>query len=113
MRVLLLGLSLLCVQATAFAADAARGKVIAEVRCTPCHHLNDTAFQVGPGLLGVYGRKPTISGVPFAAWNAAALDAWLSDPLAIKPNTKMRIPQISKQDRADLIAYFRSQSSRN
>ncbi|HXH71361.1 MAG TPA: c-type cytochrome [Mariprofundaceae bacterium] len=112
-RALWLGLALLCFQPAAYAADAARGKLIAEVRCTPCHHLDSTTFQVGPGLLDIYGKKPTISGVPFRHWDAEALDAWLANPRGIKPNTKMSIPRISKTDRADLIAFFKSQSARN
>jgi len=96
--------------AAADAVDAARGKVIAEVRCTPCHHLDRTTLRIGPGLKGVYGRKPTINGVPFSHWDAAALDAWIHNPRAIKPNTEMvRLP-ISARDRADLIAYFKSES---
>jgi len=90
------------------AADAVRGAVIAQVRCLACHHLHSKLASIGPGLQGVYGRAPTIAGVPFAAWNAAALEAWLSGPRNIKPNTRMRIPPIAARDRADLIAYFKS-----
>jgi cytochrome c len=94
--------------AGAAAVDPARGKVIAEVRCTPCHHLDRTSKRIGPGLKGIYGRKPTITGVPFSHWDAAALDAWISNPRAIKPNTEMvRLP-ISARDRADLIAWFKA-----
>jgi len=99
-------------QVDAWAADAARGKVVASVRCTPCHHLEMTNVLIGPGLLGVYGRKPTITGVPFDVWDEKSLDIWLRNPRAVKPNTKMSIPPISVEDRADLIAYFRSQSER-
>ncbi|MDQ6982940.1 MAG: c-type cytochrome [Mariprofundus sp.] len=90
------------------AVDAARGKVVATVRCMPCHHLDSHARSIGPGLKGVYGRAPTIIGVPFEVWDDAALEAWLSGPRKIKPNTRMSMPSIAARDRADLIAYFKS-----
>jgi cytochrome c len=91
----------------ALAADAERGKVVAEVRCMPCHHLNQASRSVGPTLKGIYNRAPTITGVPFKRWDAAALDAWLSGPRKIKPNSRMTVPPIVKRDREDLIAYFK------
>jgi len=109
----LIALFSLAGQVDAWAGDAARGRVVASVRCTPCHHLDMTNVLIGPGLLGVYGRKPTISGVPFALWDEKSLDIWLRNPRAVKPNTKMSIPPISDKDRADLIAYLRSQSTRD
>lgn len=90
----------------AVAADAARGRVVAEVRCAQCHHLHATTRSIGPGLLGVYDRAPSISGVPFKRWDAVALDAWLKAPRSIKPNTRMAIPPISARDRADIIAWL-------
>jgi len=88
------------------AGDAERGRIVAEVRCTPCHHLHLESIRIGPGLKGIYNRAPRMSGVPYARWDAAALDAWLKDPRGIKPNTKMAIPPIAQKDREDLIAYF-------
>jgi len=90
------------------AADAERGAIVAQVRCTACHHLHSQWASIGPGLKGIYGRVPTITGVPFAVWDEAALEVWLSGPREIKPNTRMRIPPIAARDRADLIAYFKS-----
>lgn len=81
---------------------------MANVRCTPCHHLRDASTHIGPSLQGIYGRAPSITGVPFARWDDAALERWLSNPRAVKLNTKMSIPPISARDRADIIAYFRS-----
>ncbi|RME99890.1 MAG: hypothetical protein D6773_12265 [Alphaproteobacteria bacterium] len=91
------------------AGDAGRGLLIAKARCLPCHHLDRTGIRIGPGLKGIYQRKPRISGVPFARWDEAALDAWLSGPRLIKPNTKMILPPLRARDREDLIAYFRDQ----
>jgi len=88
------------------AADAERGRIVAEVRCQQCHHLHMESKRIGPGLKGIFNRAPRISGVPFERWDAAALDAWMKDPRGIKPNTKMATPPIAQRDRVDLIAYF-------
>ncbi|TLS66450.1 c-type cytochrome [Mariprofundus erugo] len=103
-------LVLLLLPSMAFAGDAARGKVVASVRCLPCHHIDTLSRSIGPGLLGVYGRAPSISGVPFDVWDAAALDAWIASPRSVKPNTRMALPPIADRDRADIIAYFKSQT---
>jgi len=92
-----------------FAVDAERGKVVATVRCKQCHHLTTHSRSIGPGLKGVYGRAPTISGVPFDVWDGAALDAWLTNPRAVKANTRMMLPPIVARDRADIIAWFKSE----
>lgn len=91
----------------AWGADIANGKIVAQVRCQTCHFLNRAERKIGPGLLGVYGRAPTISGVPFARWDADALNAWLSDPRKIKPNTTMMLPPLPQKDREDVIAYLK------
>lgn len=111
MRVLIF-LPLLFAFATSLqAADSERGGVVAKVRCMPCHHLDSYARSVGPGLKNLYGRAPTIVGVPFVQWDEAALEAWLSGPRKVKPNTPMMIPPISLRDRIDIIAWFKSAGS--
>jgi len=109
MRFIFLMLVLLS-PAWVFAADAERGAVVAKVRCLPCHHLHSEWKRVGPGLKDIYGRAPTITGVPFEVWDEAALEAWLSGPRKIKANTRMSMPPIAARDRADLIAYFKRDS---
>lgn len=105
-----LGVMLSMSATPAWAADAAKGAVVARVRCMTCHFLNRTEHKIGPGLLGVYDRAPSISGVPFARWDAHALDLWLSGPRKIKPNTTMLLPPLPASDRDDVIAYLRQQS---
>jgi len=92
-------------------ADTLRGKVVAEVRCGPCHHLNSKHIKVGPALAGVYGAAPTITGVPFDVWDEISLDAWIMNPRRIKANTKMLIPPLSERDRKDIIDWLKSQGS--
>jgi len=88
-----------------------RGKTVAMVRCGPCHHLNSNFIKVGPSLKGIYGRAPSISGVPFHVWNSNTLNAWLINPRAVKANTRMLLPTLPEQDRMDIIAWLRSQST--
>ncbi len=94
------------------AGNAARGAVIVRVRCSACHFLNRPEHKLGPSLLGIYDRAPSISGVPFKRWDAKALDVWLSGPRKTKINTTMVLPPLRAQDRADVIAYFVRQKQR-
>jgi len=108
--------SLLCLtlysnSALVQAADAERGALVAQARCATCHHLDRNTPLIGPGLQGVFARAPTITAVPFKRWGSTELNAWINNPRAIKPNTKMIMPPIRAKDRADLIAYFQAQAS--
>lgn len=94
--------------AMAAEGNAIRGKVVADIRCGPCHHLDSNYKKVGPGLAAIYGKKPSISGVPFDVWDDAALQAWLINPRQIKANTRMVLPAISERDRNDIIAWFKA-----
>jgi cytochrome c len=105
-------LLLLLVPVSVHAADAQRGEVVAQVRCLPCHHLHSEWKRIGPGLKNIYGRAPTITGVPFDVWDDAALEAWLSGPRKIKANTPMSMPPLAARDRADLIAYFKADAKK-
>jgi len=107
LRILLL--SSLLAPCLVFAAegDAQRGKIVAGVRCGPCHHLDSSYIKVGPGLLGVYGKYPSITGVPFDVWDDETLQAWLINPRQVKANTRMLIPALSERDRNDIIAWLK------
>ena len=91
--------------------DALRGKVLADVRCGVCHHLNLKHLKVGPGLAGIYGEKPTITGVPFDVWDEISLQAWIMNPRRVKANTKMVMTPITERDCIDIIAWLKSQAA--
>ena len=91
-------------------SDVAHGAIVAKVRCSTCHFLHRKERKIGPGLLDVYGRAPSISGVPFKRWDAHALNMWLSGPRKVKANTMMMLPPLSRRDREDVIAYLRHQT---
>jgi len=90
-------------------ADVKHGKKLVRQRCSMCHYLDKAQRKVGPSLQGVYGRAPSIDGIPFATWDDAALNQWLTNPKAVKPKTRMGFPGFKKeQDRLDVIAYLKT-----
>ncbi|MDX8414234.1 MAG: hypothetical protein R8J85_09130 [Mariprofundales bacterium] len=105
---LLLGLLLpLLANAAPSSSASQRGLVVAQVRCQPCHFLTKSLHRIGPGLLGIYNRAPSIVGVPFKVWDDAALEQWLTNPRAVKINTPMYLPPLSARDRRLIIAWLR------
>jgi len=96
-------------QPMAAAGDAAKGAKIAKGKCSACHYFDKDQKKVGPSLMGIYNRAPSIEGVPFAAWDDAALDRWLTSPKAVKAKTKMAFKGIDdKGKRDDVIAYLKT-----
>lgn len=79
-------------------------------RCHACHDLRpDGKAKVGPPLYGVFGRAPSITGVPFSVWDEDALDRWLTSPASVKPGTKMRFEGFKEAaDRTAVIEYLKS-----
>ncbi|MDQ6974721.1 MAG: c-type cytochrome, partial [Mariprofundaceae bacterium] len=71
------------------AANVEHGKRLMQKRCLMCHFIDKNKRKVGPSLQGIYGRSPSIDGVPFAVWNEDALNQWLANPKAVKPTTRM------------------------
>lgn len=89
--------------------DAVKGAKIAKGKCGACHYFDKDRKKMGPSLMGIYGRAPSIDAVPFATWDAASLDRWLESPRAVKSNTKMAfkgIPEKARRD--DIIAYLKT-----
>jgi cytochrome c len=85
--------------------------------CAACHSIGaGEADKVGPNLHGVIGaRAGTRGGFAYSAalresgivWSDDTLNAWLEQPTALVPATKMAFAGLpGDQDRADLIAYL-------
>ncbi len=100
------------------AADPARGKIVF-LECQGCHAVAPGGPElIGPNLAGVYGRAAAaVPGYDYSpalkasgiTWNSAKLDAWLTDPSAVVPGTKMAFTGIaSPKLRADVIAYLQT-----
>jgi cytochrome c len=97
-------------------ADAVRGRTLYEQRCTACHSID--ANRIGPKHRGVVGRRSgSVPNFAYTAafrrlnvtWSEANLDRWLANPIAMAPGTAMGFRVAAPQDRADIIAYLRTQ----
>jgi cytochrome c len=97
-------------------ANAARGMALYEQRCAACHSID--ANRIGPKHRGVVGRRSgSVPNFTYTAalrrlnvtWSEANLDRWLANPTAMAPGTAMGFRVSTAQDRADIIAYLRTQ----
>lgn len=95
--------------------DAAAGKSVFN-KCAICHTTDPAKKGLGPTLFGVVGRHSAgVEGFSYSdgmkaankTWDAATLDAYLADPKAVVPGTKMTFAGLPKaEDRANVIAYL-------
>ena len=101
--------------ASAYAAgDPKRGAEIYQ-RCRLCHSI--ATDDVGPHHAGLFGRRAgSVPSFPYSdamrnsgiIWSAETLDAFLRNPQAYVPGTRMTFAGLSSpQDRADVIAYLK------
>ena len=85
------------------------GAELVQKQCANCHSLDRDRRKSGPTLKGIFGRAPSISGVPYSAWDEPSLDAWIESPLTIKRGTRMAIPGIkSAADRQAIIEHLKT-----
>jgi cytochrome c2 len=100
--------------------DAAAGKAYFTQTCRQCHsaEAGDGGGEIGPSLIGLFGRPAGVGDTRFAytkaltdsklVWNLETLDRFLTDPAATVPGTTMALPVAEKKDRDNVIAYFQS-----
>jgi cytochrome c len=102
------------------AQDSERGQQVFAV-CAACHAPDKNG--IGPRLGGVFGR-PSGSVADFRysramknakiVWDAATLDAYLTEPQKVVPGNLMPFSGIADpQKRADVIAYLRTLAPQN
>lgn len=105
-------------------ADVAAGEAVSQ-KCASCHNFaNGGPNQTGPNLWGVIGRKPgshpgfayssamTDFSGKTAAWDYQHVYEFLAGPQNYISGTKMSFVGLKKkEDRINLIAWLRQQSS--
>ena len=102
--------------------NAVHGKQLFNQRCSICHQPQKGGKNgVGPALYGAYGavagQRPTgfayspklkASGI---VWTPDKLNQWIQKPASLASGAKMVLPPVTApQDRADIIAYLKTQS---
>ena len=118
----------LCLMASAAAAqslgDASRGEELFG-KCSGCHQVGPEAGnRVGPHLNGLFGRPAAgledfryskafeRAGSKGLEWHLDTLDAFIQNPKALVPGTRMSFRGFEKpEDRADVLAYLRAFSA--
>ena len=119
-RLVLTALGIAALSAASHAQDAAEGAKVFQ-KCMACHTAADATNKIGPSLKGVVGRKAaSVEGFKYSpamlakgaagvVWDEATLTAYLPDPKAFVPGTKMTFPGLKNpQDVANVIAYLKT-----
>ncbi len=94
---------------SASTGQAAAGKqLFMSSQCASCHRIAGTqaAGTVGPDLTHVATRTTLASGM--IPNTPAQLEAWISNPQAIKPGTRMPDLGLSRGQVSQLVAYLNS-----
>jgi len=97
----------------ALAGDPAAGRQVFR-KCHACHSLDAGKNGLGPSLAGIVGEKAgTVSGYNSSpamkasslVWDAATLDAYLTDPQKVVPGNKMPFPGLkTERERGAVVA---------
>jgi cytochrome c len=99
--------------------SAQDGQALFEKRCAGCHALD--ADHEGPRLRGVVGRMAgTVKTFQYSKslqhaglkWDEANLDKWLTDTESVVPDNDMSFRVPKQEERAAIIAYLKTLSSR-
>jgi cytochrome c len=118
-RIVLAVLGLMGLSTFSYAQDAENGAKVFK-KCMACHAVDDKN-KIGPSLKGIVGRKAaTVEGFKYSdamlakaaegvVWDEATLTAYLPDPKAFVPGTKMVFPGLKKPEEVtDLIAFLKT-----
>ncbi len=104
--------------ATPTQPSAERGLGVYTAKCSACHSVDEN--RVGPAHAGVVGRRAgKLKDYEYSealakskiVWNAATLQAWLTDPEKLIPGQRMGYRLSLPQERADVVAYLASLSA--
>ena len=103
-------------------ADVAKGENDVKI-CATCHNFKEGAgAKIGPDLWNVVGRPvATFPGFVYSDglkkiggdWTYDKLNAWISDPKAMAPDTKMAFAgEKDEKKRADILDYLHTLSDK-
>jgi len=84
-------------------AVASGGEAVFKKKCKACHNITDKK-KVGPGLAGVFGRETPTNG----KLDEHGLTAWLKDPKAVNPKSRMPNLKLSDADIGALVDYLKT-----
>ena len=120
-RIILAALGLIVLSTASYAQDVDNGAKVFK-KCMACHAI-DEKNKIGPSLKGIVGRKAaTVEGFKYSdamlakaaegvVWDEATLTAYLPDPKAFVPGTKMVFPGLKKPEEVvDLIAFLKTKA---
>ena len=112
-----IALAMLFFNHTALAdGDPVNGKQLYQAMCFKCHSIDDN--EMGPRHRGVFNRLAgSVQDYEYSkavknsgiVWTAENLNKWLTNPQALIPGQQMNFSVPSEQNRADLIAYLKTQ----
>ncbi len=108
--------------ASAANGDSGRGQRVFNA-CAACHSLEPNRNMTGPSLAQLWNRKA--GGLPSferysdvlkssgIVWDDKTLDQWITDPQHLIPGNQMTFAGLKNpQQRADLLAFLKSQDAR-
>ena len=103
------------------AADPAKGQQVFQ-KCAACHAADKGAPNgTGPNIWGAMGGPigKVAAGFPYSSalagkgghWDFESMNAWVKDPRAFAPGTKMTFAGLGKpEDRANLLAFLNTKA---
>ncbi len=119
MRIIVIAAGLMGLSTATNAQDAENGAKVFK-KCMACHTIEDQN-KIGPSLKGIVGRKAaSVEGFKYSdamlakgaegvIWDEATLAAYLPDPKAFVPGTKMTFAGLKKPEEvADIIAFLKT-----
>jgi cytochrome c len=95
--------------------DLAAGERLFRSQCMGCHSVEPERHRAGPSLHGLFGRTSgSVEGFDFSTamteagieWTPETLDAFLADPGAVVPGTKMVFGGLAPDARRQVIRYL-------
>lgn len=98
-------------------ADTAAGERLFRSQCSGCHSVEPEQNRAGPTLHGLFARRSgTLADFDYSNamrdaaidWSPETLDAFLADPHAVVPGSKMVLWGLPPEQRREIIAYLKS-----